>query len=222
MNQYRCINWPTATHHLVLIYVTQDCQWSAWFISLAALFLAHCVLNYNIAYARKHHRDSIIPISVISNLLPFGLSLRTPKLFVMGFNRISTRESMRHMLLDDGQRPIHTNLFDNSLCPWNFRSTKATYVSLYEFQHIWFIDNYDYLSRVRVCTYPYILYIHTRTCHVELLIVRFALYRVIVESMPNLCARQPVAYRLFIANWWCLKSAWIIIRLSFQRTALYL
>lgn len=116
-----------------------------------ALFLARCVRNYNIAYALPRFHFDIRDIELLSALS------RVPKLFVMGFNRISTRESMRHMLLGDGQRPIHTNLFDNSLRLWNFCSAKATYVSLYAFQHIRFIDDYNYLSRV----YIYLYIVHT-------------------------------------------------------------
>lgn len=170
VNQYRRISWPTVTHHLVSIYVTL--LWLSM-IGVIQIYLANTALFLDVVsetiISLTRHRDSTIRYPWYRAALSW-----TPKLFVMGFNRIM-RESMRHMLLGDGQRPIHTNLFDNSLRLWNFCSTKATYVSLYAFQHIRFIDNYDYLSGVYI--YPYI--VHTYSYLPRWAINRpIALYRV--------------------------------------------
>lgn len=124
--------------------------------------------------------------------LLFRRLLRVPKLFVMGFNRISTweRESVRHIVLGDSQRPIHTNLFGSNSPPPGMSAWRKRRTSRYAFER--FIDGYQgpsplfaVYARLHVSMYTCAHLPHSRAVNRSI-----ALYGIIVKSVPNLCVSR--------------------------------
>lgn len=163
-------------------------------IASPQLFLIHCS-NVNCKYISTYRLHVYVPpsrfhysVSVILNrCLLFRRLLRIPKLFVMGFNRISTRERAYVTHCSAIANGRYIPIYSITASAWNFCLAKATYVSL----RVWTV--YRRLRvplRIRAYTYPCTYSYLPRSRAVNRSI---ALYGIIVKSVANLCVSRVVA-----------------------------
>jgi len=142
-------------------------------------------VNRNIAYiyiyispSRFHHSVSVI----LNCCLLFHRLLRNPKLFVIGFNRISTRERTYVTLLGDSQQPIHTNLFGNGP-RLEFLLGESDVRLVTRLNNLSTVTGFSSCTHLQIHIYAHLL--HSRAVNRSI-----SLYGIILKSVPNLCVSR--------------------------------